>query len=142
MYNSEFFDNSSSGVGGWGDPTNDYQISTGGLKDMVVAYPSPHRIRRNFTLYPYASLNIPPPFGDPSSAPPAPADLMINTTMTQQNVDYILDNFEGDFAGFHAYFENTIVVSLALPFLVFRFGCLTLCSAQGNHIGAHFILGG
>ena len=121
MYNSEFFDNSSSGVGGWGDPTNDYQISTGGLKDMFLAYPSPHRIRRNFTLYPYASLNIPPPFNDPASAPPAPADLMINTTMTQQNVDFILNNFEGDFFGFQAYFENTIVVSPSFAILIYLF---------------------
>ena len=36
---------------------------------------------------------------------------MINTTMTEQNVNFIVNNFEGDFFGFHSYFENTIVVS-------------------------------
>ena len=117
MYNSEFFDNSSSGVGGWGDPTNDYQISTGGLKDMVVAYPSPHRIRRNFTLYPLTNPTIHPPFGDDPMAPPSPTGLMINTTMTKENVDFTTDNFEGDFIGFQAFFES-IAVGLVLGFSI------------------------
>ena len=46
-------DNSSHGVGGWGDPENDFQIYTGGFKDVIRAYPNPHHIRRNFTLFPF-----------------------------------------------------------------------------------------
>ena len=65
------------------------------------------------------------PFADDPTAPPAPFDLMINTTMTKENLDYSVDNFEGDFFGFQAYFES-LQVSLALPLLVFRFGCLIL----------------
>ena len=125
FYNSKFFDTSSSGVGGWGDPANDFQISTGGLKGMVVAYPTPHHLRRNFTLFPFANPTFPPPWGDDPSAPPVPAELMMNTTMTQQNVDFILDTYEGDFFGFQTYFES-IPVSLALSLLSFPFGCLTL----------------
>ena len=50
---STFFDNSSHGVSGWGDPENDFQIYTGGFKDVIRAYPNPHHIRRNFTLFPF-----------------------------------------------------------------------------------------
>ena len=50
---------------------------------------------------------------------------MINTTMTKKNVDYIVNNYDGDYDGFQAYFESTIV-SLVLPPLLFRFGYLTL----------------
>ena len=50
---------------------------------------------------------------------------MINTTMTKENLNYSVSSFEGDFFGFQAYFES-LQVSLALPFLVFRFGCLIL----------------
>jgi hypothetical protein len=108
IYGSPFFDNSSSGVGGWGDPNNDYQIYTGGFKDEIRAYPSPHHIRRNFSLYPFSNPDLLPPFAGDPAAPPSPVDLMINTTMTKENVDYVV-NFEGDFFGFHAYAESTVV---------------------------------
>ena len=80
---------------------------------MAVAYPTPHRLRRNFTLYPYADLSFPPLWGDDSSAPPLPVDLMINTTMTKENVGYLVNNYEGDFFGFQTYFENPVTVNLA-----------------------------
>ena len=121
FYHSKFFDNSSSGVGGWGDPANDYRISTGGFKDMVLAYPNPHHIRRNFTLFPYLDLGFPPLWGDDPSTPALPGDLMINTTFTKENVDYLVNNFEGDFFGFHGYFES-LTVSLAPLLLIFGFG--------------------
>jgi len=109
FYNSDLFDNSSSsGVGAWGDPANDYQIFTGGLKDIILAYPSPHHIRRNFTILPFAlpnPLNIFP--GDPT-APPLQKDLMINTTFTKEDVDYTVNNFQGDFIGFQAYVEPAV----------------------------------
>jgi len=107
FYNSKFFDNSSSsGVGAWGDPANDYQIFTGGLKDIMLAYPSPHHIRRNFTILPFAlpnALNLFP--GDPT-APPPQGDLMINTTFTKEDVDYMVNDFQGDFIGFQAWMES------------------------------------
>jgi tyrosinase len=117
FYNSDFFDNSSSsGVGTWGDPANDYQIFTGGLKDIMLAYPSPHRIRRNFTVLPFALPNPLNLFPDDPTAPPLPKDLMINTTMTKENVDYTVNNFEGDFIGFQTYMES-IAVSPTSPSL-------------------------
>ena len=79
----------------------------------MLAYPSPHRIRRNYTLYPF---QLPNPInifrGDPTAPVPSP-DFMINTTMTKENVDYMVNNFEGDFIGFQAYMESSSV-SLAL----------------------------
>ena len=116
FYNSDFFDNSSSsGVGAWGDPANDYQIFTGGLKDIMLAYPSPHHIRRNFTVQP---LRLPNPinlFPNDPTVPPLSKDLMINTTMTKENVDYTVNGFEGDFIGFQAYVESVAVSSTSLP---------------------------
>jgi hypothetical protein len=58
---------------------------------------------------------------------------MINTTMTKQNVDFNVDNYEGDYIGFQAYFESPVEVSSALPLLVFRFGCLTF-----GYVGCSF----
>ena len=139
FYNSDFFDNSpTSGVGAWGDPANDYQISTGGLKDIMLAYPSPHRIRRNFTVLPFElpnPLNVFP--GDPT-APAPKADLMINTTMTKENVDYMVNNFEGDFEGFQAYMESTSVSLASSP----QFLCSPDRSVQGVHPGIHLIISG
>jgi len=121
VYNSPFFDNSSSsGIGGWGDPNNDYQIFTGGFKDEIRAYPNPHHIRRNFSLFPFSNPDLQPPFAGDPLAPPTPVDYMVNTTMTQTNVDYQINNFEGDFFGFQAYAESSV----------------------GIHPGAHLIIAG
>jgi len=113
MLNSPFFDNSSSGVGGWGDPTNDYQIYTGGFRDQIRAYPNPHHIRRNYSLFPFTNPDITSPFAGDPAAPPLPVGLMVNASMTQQNVDYLVSNFEGNFTGFQAYAESP-AVSLTL----------------------------
>jgi len=119
LYNSDMFDGSPSGVGGWGDPANDYQISTGGFKDLIVAYPTPHHIRRDFALRPFTNPNLPPLFTDPT-APLPPKDLMINTTMTKESVTYSVNNFEGDFIGFHTYVESPSVSSTSPPLLFGR----------------------
>ena len=97
---------------------------------MIVAYPTPHRPRRNFTLYPYNNPNFIPPWGND---PLLPADLMINTTMTKENVDYLVDSYEGDFFGFQAYFEGLTRVGLVLPPSVFWLVHLTLTRAGASH---------
>jgi tyrosinase len=111
MYNSPFFDNSSYGVGGWGDPANDYQIFTGGFKDAIRVYPNPHHIRRNFSLYPFQNPNLGRLFPNDPTAPPPPSDLMINTTMTKEVIDSTVNNFEGDFIGLQAHTESIAVSS-------------------------------
>jgi len=115
FYHSTLFSNSTfDGVGSWGDPTNDFQISTGGLKDIRLAYPVPHQIRRNFTIQPFLlGINV------PGAAPVDPL-LMINTTFTKEVVDFNVNSFTGDYIGFQTYLE----------------------SISGPHPGPHIILGG
>jgi hypothetical protein len=109
MYNSPFFEDSPSGVGGWGDPKNDYQINTGGFKDVIRAYPSPHHIRRNYTLYPFRNQGAGRLFPNDPLAPPPPRDLMINSSMTKVNYEHTVNSFEGDFIGLHSYTESLSV---------------------------------
>jgi len=117
FYHATIFSNSTfDGLGSWGDPANDFQITTGGFRNMRVAYPVPHNIRRNFTLQPFlAGINF-------AATPAIPLDplLMINTTFTAANVNFTLTSFPGDYINFQAYFENVL----------------------GPHPGPHIILGG
>jgi len=54
FYESSFWNsNPESGLGGWGDPNDDYSVQDGGFRELLVSYPSPHIIRRNFTLRPF-----------------------------------------------------------------------------------------
>ena len=105
------------GLGSWGDPNNDYDISTGALKDMRIAYPVPHNLRRNFTLLisgaGFATF--------PSNGPPNPdPSLMVNTTFTSGVVNYTVSSFTGEYAKFQAFVE----------------------SWKGPHPGPHIIVGG
>ena len=109
-----FSDSSYDGLGSWGDPSNDFQISTGGLKDIRLAYPVPHNIRRNYTLQPF--LNG---LGGPPGVTLDPT-LMLNTSFTKENVDFIVHSFSGDFLAFQARTEGI----------------------EGPHPGPHIILGG
>jgi tyrosinase len=100
VYHSTIFsDDECDGLGSWGDPNNDFQIGTGGLKDIVLAYPSPHRIRRNFTLY------FPPGFPLPPGVTPDPTK-MFNTTFTSEVVDSVVNSFTGDYKNFQAALEG------------------------------------
>lgn len=39
-----------SGIGGWGAPDDDYQITSGAFAtNFTLVYPSPHRLRRQYT---------------------------------------------------------------------------------------------
>ena len=112
-----FSDSEYDGLGSWGDPDNDVQLCTGGFKDIVVAYPVPHHIRRNYTLYP---TGLPPGFPRPTGAPPLNPLLMFNTTFTSKVVNNTLSSTPGNYSNFQATLEG--------PF--------------GPHPGPHFILGG
>ena len=128
-----FSNSTTEGLGSWGDANNDYQISTGGFKDEIRAYPTPHHIRRNYTLYPFQNPLIVGAASD--GAPPPPTNLMINTTMTKTNVDYSVNNFPGDLIGFQGYMESVNVCSI-FPFcfsivltLLYRVPILVLISS-------------
>ena len=107
-----FSDSDYDGLGSWGDPNNDFQVPTGGFKDMMVTYPVPHHVRRNYTLYFY----LPPGFAFPPGVPIPTA--MINTTFTSEVVSATLNSTPGEYTIFQAALEN------------------------GPHPGPHFILGG
>ena len=116
FYNATIFSDSPyDGLGSWGDPDNDFQISTGGLNEFRLAYPVPHNLRRNFTLQPFLHGLA----GTPPGVTIDPA-LMLNTTFTKENVDFILKSFAGDFIAFQTYTEGI----------------------SGPHPGPHLILGG
>ena len=111
-----FSDSDYDGLGSWGDPNNDFQLYNGGLKDMVVAYPSPHHLRRNFTLYP----DFPPGFPVAAGVPPLDPTLMYNTTFTKAVVEATLNSTPGDYVNFQTTIENF----------------------NGPHPGPHLIMGG
>lgn len=120
-----FSDSSYDGLGSWGDPSNDYQIYSGSLKDMRVAYPVPHNLRRNFTLQPFLGAGPPPSNSSgppsPSSGPPSPdSSLMLNATFTSEVVNETVSSFTGDYIKFQAFME----------------------SWSGPHPGPHGIVGG
>jgi len=99
FYDSPFFDpNPKTGLGGWGDPSDDFQITTGAFaSDFVPLYPVPHRIRRNYTY-------IPAPGGFGDGTPPITDPLV--TFFTPQRVEAMVDDFPGDFLGFQKLFES------------------------------------
>ena len=99
-----------------GDPNNDNQISTGAFKNLQLAYPVPHRIRRNFLLQPFLTLPVP----DIKDGPVIDPELLINTTFTYEAVDALVNSHVGDYIHFHGALE-------AVPF---------------PHPGPHYILGG
>lgn len=85
-----------SGLGTWGDPSKDYQIQDGGLRDFVISYPVPHNIRRNYTLYVWA--NIPSPLIFDKSA-------IGNASFTADVIESILEIEPGDYKTFQKTLE-------------------------------------
>ena len=113
-----FSDSDYDGLGSWGDPDNDYRIYTGALKDLVVAYPVPHHLRRQFTLQPFLNSGSTPT--NPNGPPAHDPLLMVNTTFTAEVVNYTVSSFTGDYIGFQVHTE----------------------SFNGPHPGPHEIVGG
>ena len=101
--NATIFDDSpTSGFGGWGDPAQDYHITTGALADnFKLAYPVPHGLRRNYS----AKYYFTDPFGDGT---PVPTDDLW-TFFTPAKRDAAVNGFVGDFKGFQALFEGLFV---------------------------------
>ena len=89
--NSTFWDpDTTSGVGGWGDPNDDDQITDGGFADgFIVSYPSPHRPRRLYT-----PIDSDPPYG------------LFTNSFTPESQLAMVNGFEGDFIGFQALFQS------------------------------------
>jgi tyrosinase len=104
FYGSSFWDSDpESGLGGWGNPSNDYQIQDGGLSDFMISYPIPHHIRRNFTNLVWA--NIPSPLiTDPQAVG--------NLSFTGAVIEAILETPPGEYEGFQKTLEAIQVRNL------------------------------
>ncbi|KAB5588297.1 hypothetical protein CTheo_8261 [Ceratobasidium theobromae] len=94
--NSTMWDtDTESGIGGFGDPDDDWVVKTGGL-DLTLAYPIPHKLRREYR--PYLS------FGG----------VLANTTFSPAEVDKLLAQPEGNFTAFQDYTEKIIGMHSAI----------------------------
>jgi tyrosinase len=83
-------------LGGWGDPNADFSVPDGGFSGLYLAYPSPHILRRNFTLRPFTSPN--PFFTEPQKE--------ANSSFLEPVIESILETSAGDFKGFQAALET------------------------------------
>ncbi|KAF7350174.1 Di-copper centre-containing protein [Mycena venus] len=86
VFNSVMFRDSNpiSGLGGWGDPSNDIRVPDGAFSNKSsfrLTYPSPHTLRRNWTMQPY-----------------------LNWPLDER--DKLVNGFVGDYKGFQSYFEG------------------------------------
>jgi hypothetical protein len=96
-YESSFWKESDpvSGLGGWGDPNADFTVPDGGFSNFQISYPSPHTVRRNFTLFPY---NVSFPLFTDLLKPG-------NASFLASAVEAVLDTSVGDFKGFQVALE-------------------------------------
>ena len=92
--NATFFNDSpTSGFGGWGDPADDYQITTGAFAhNFDAVYPVPHRIRRNYTARGSGSDS----FGDGTYFTTDP----LWNFFTPASQEALVRGYVGDFGGF------------------------------------------
>jgi tyrosinase len=86
-----------SGLGGWGDPNEDFTVPDGGFHTIPRSYPSPHTIRRNFTLL---SFNF--PFPSPIATD---TQKIGNTSFTASVIEALLETSAGDYKGFQTVLE-------------------------------------
>lgn len=105
FHNSPFFKDSDpeSGLGGWGDPNSDFQVQDGGFSvhsTFRLSYPSPHPLRRNFTLQPY--LNVGPPNAQFIQNPTLDA----NVSLSYSAIDSMINGFVGDYKGLQTAVEG------------------------------------
>jgi tyrosinase len=96
FYESSFWKDSDpkSGLGGWGDPNADFTVPDGAFHTLPLSYPSPHTVRRNFTL-------VLPPF--PGAIPGPATDN--NASFSASVIDAILNVSPGDYNQFETVVE-------------------------------------
>jgi tyrosinase len=84
-----------SGLGGWGDPNDDFTVPDGGFNKLLLSYPSPHTVRRQFSPFPYKDPF--PLFTDPQKSG--------SSSISASVVEAVLDTPAGDFKGFQVALE-------------------------------------
>ncbi|KAN0111711.1 Di-copper centre-containing protein [Russula decolorans] len=115
FYESSFWKDSDpqSGLGGWGDSNADFSVPDGGFNGLHLSYPSPHTLRRNFTLLAFDSSFLPAQF---FTEPLKEA----NVSFSASAIEALLETSAGDYRDFQAAFE----------------------SFEGAHSAVHLIMGG
>lgn len=95
FHDSSFWDDTF--IGGWGQADHDdYGITTGGFATQMRAYPTPHHIRRQYTLRPFTDF----PEFEPNP------EKMANTSFTREEVDRLVNGYAGDFNGLQKDLES------------------------------------
>jgi tyrosinase len=91
--NSDIWDpDSVSGLGGWGAPDDDYQITSGAFAaDFPLVYPSSHRLRRQYTPY------IPGPNG---------TNISLTDLFTPESQIALVNGYVADFIHFQQNLEG------------------------------------
>ncbi|KAH8976448.1 Di-copper centre-containing protein [Lactarius deliciosus] len=101
LFESSFWKDSNpqSGLGGWGNPKADYSVPDGGFRKLHVSYPSPHTVRRNFTLRPFKDLpaSVSVFFTDPLKE--------ANSSFLAPEIEKLLETPAGDYKSFQAALE-------------------------------------
>jgi tyrosinase len=86
-------------LGGWGDPNADFSVPDGGFNKLRLSYPSPHTLRRNFTLLAFGSSFLPAQFfPDPLKE--------ANASFSASAIEAVLETSAGDYKNFQAAFES------------------------------------
>jgi len=98
FYESPFWKDSDpkSGLGGWGDPSDDYSVHDGGFRNFKISYPVPHHVRCNFTLLAWkdiASLLVVDPLK------------IGNASFSASVIEALLKTPAGDYKGFQTMLE-------------------------------------
>ncbi|QRV90444.1 tyrosinase [Ceratobasidium sp. AG-Ba] len=93
------------GLGGFGDPNDDHTVKTGGL-DMTLAYPIRHKLRRQYSPYPF--VGGPFPFPNISAV----------STFTPQEVRKVLATQSGNFTAFQYSMERFLGMHGAVHVIV------------------------
>lgn len=98
FFESSFWKDSDpmSGLGGWGDPNDDYTVHDGGFRNLPLAYPVFHHVRRNFSLLAWEGI--------PSPLVTDPLKIG-NTSFSAAVINSLLETPAGNFKEFQTVLE-------------------------------------
>ena len=115
FYESSFWKDSDpvSGLGGWGDPNDDFRVPDGGFHKLLLSYPSPHTVRRQFSLFPYKAPF--PLFTEPEKTG--------TSSILASVVEAVLNTSAGDFKGFQVALELPEVRNMDISDMVRLSSC-------------------
>jgi len=105
LEHASIFDDADPGVniGGWGNPAADYAVETGAFAGFQLEYPFPHKLRRQFTLYPFVNhttkFHVIP-------------EQIVNVTLTEATLKGLIGGHKGNFTEFQRYLEALQVMKI------------------------------